>query len=225
MRLLIVEDDEVLRSQLATQFAEQGFVVDAATDGEEAVYYGCEFDYDVAIVDLGLPKLDGVEVIRRWRSSDVSMPILVLTARDAWQDKVAGLEAGADDYVTKPFHVEEVLARINALVRRAAGMASPVLALDGFELDTGAREVRRDGERLTLTAFEYRVLEYLMLNRDRVISKEELTERLYAQDFERDSNTIEVFIGRLRKKLDPDGSRQPIRTVRGQGYQFRCRQA
>ncbi len=222
--MLVVEDDDVLRAQLVARLGERGFVVDEAADGEEAVYYGTEFDYDVAIVDLGLPKLDGVDVIRRWRSIDVAMPILVLTARDAWQDKVAGLEAGADDYVTKPFHVEEVLARVNALVRRAAGMASPRLELGGFVLDTGAREVRCEGELLALTAFEYRVLEYLMLNRDRVISKEELTERLYAQDFERDSNTIEVFIGRLRRKLDPQGRRKPIRTVRGQGYQFRAQE-
>ncbi len=222
MRALVVEDDDVLRGQLVERLQREGFVVDAAADGEEAVYFGTEFDYDVSIVDLGLPKIDGVEVVRRWRAAHADMPILILTARDAWQDKVQGLEAGADDYVTKPFHIEEVLARLNALVRRAAGMASPRLSVGEIEIDTGAREARVAGDVLELTAFEYRVLEYLMLNRERVISKEELTERLYAQDFERDSNTIEVFIGRLRRKLDPDGSRKPIRTVRGQGYQFRA---
>ncbi|MEZ5557212.1 MAG: response regulator transcription factor [Pseudomonadales bacterium] len=217
MRILIVEDEQRLREQLRDKLKAGGYVVDAAADGEEGLYYGTEYDYDAAVVDLGLPKLDGMALISRLRSADRRYPILVLTARGNWQDKVEGLESGADDYVTKPFQLEELLARLNALLRRAAGYASPVISDGPLRLDTARKEVRIHDGLIELTAYEYRVLEYLMLNPGRVISKSELTDHLYEQDFERDSNVIEVFVGRLRKKLDPCN---PIRTVRGQGYRF-----
>ncbi len=217
MRILIVEDEAELARQLQENLRGAGFVVDAAADGEEGLYYGNEYDYDAAVIDLGLPKLGGIELIRRLREGDRRFPILILTARDHWQDKVEGLEAGADDYLTKPFRLEELQARLNALVRRAAGYASPVIASGPLALDTARKELRLNQEAVELTAYEYRVLEYLMLNPGRVVSKTELTDHLYEQDFERDSNVIEVFVGRLRKKLDPFN---PIRTVRGQGYRF-----
>jgi two-component system response regulator PhoP len=217
MRILVVEDEAGLQRQLGDRLRNEGFVVDAAVDGEEGLYFGREYVYDAAIVDLGLPKLGGIELIRRLRSSQRRWPILVLTARGHWQDKVAGLEAGADDYLTKPFQMEELLARLNALVRRAAGFASPILACGPVELDMARKEVRLEGHPVELTAYEYKVLEYLMLNPGRVVSKTELTDHLYEQDFERDSNVIEVFVGRLRKKLDPFN---PIRTLRGQGYRL-----
>ena len=220
MRILIVEDEEALRGQLVEYLKGLGYVTDEASDGEEALYYGREYQYDVAVIDLGLPKVDGVQVIETLRAEDRSFPVLILTARSHWQDKVRGLEAGADDYLTKPFHMEELAARINALLRRAAGHASPVMTAGDLQLDTAKKEVRVAGDMVELTAFEYKVLEYLMVNGDRVVSKTELTDHLYDQDFDRDSNVIEVFVGRLRKKVDPDGSRKPIRTVRGQGYRF-----
>jgi two-component system response regulator PhoP len=220
MRVLLIEDDVGLRDQLKDALKDAGFVVDAAGDGEEGLYYGREYDYDAAVVDLGVPKRDGLSVIQALRDQGRDFPILILTARSHWQDKVTGLEAGADDYLTKPFHIEELRARLNALVRRAAGHASAVISAGPFSLDTLAKEVRRDGAVVDLTAFEYRVIEYLALNAARVVSKTELTDHLYEQDYDRDSNVIEVFIGRLRKKLDPDGSLNPIRTVRGQGYRF-----
>jgi two-component system response regulator PhoP len=220
MRVLVIEDDAGLRAQLVENLKDAGNVVDAAADGDEGVYFGREYDYDAAVVDLGLPKRDGIAVIKALRGLGRSLPILILTARSHWQDKVAGLEAGADDYLTKPFHMEELRARLNALMRRAAGHASPVITVGAFTLDTAAKEVRIADEPVELTAFEYRVLEYLVLNSTRVVSKTELTDHLYEQDFDRDSNVIEVFIGRLRKKLDPDGTKSPIRTVRGQGYRF-----
>lgn len=217
MRVLIVEDESTLASQLASALRAAGFVVDAAKDGEEGLYFGEEYDYDAAVIDLGLPRLDGMSLIRKLRSAERNMPVLILTARGNWQDKVKGLEAGADDYLTKPFQMEELLARLNALIRRAAGYSSPVLEHGDLKLDTAKKEVRVAGEAIELTAYEYKVLEYLMLNPDRVVSKTELTDHLYEQDFDRDSNVIEVFVGRLRKKLDPVN---PIRTVRGQGYRF-----
>jgi two-component system response regulator PhoP len=220
MRVLLIEDDARLREQLKDALKDAGFVVDAAGDGEEGLYYGREYDYDAAVVDLGVPKRDGLSVIQTLRGQGRDFPILILTARSHWQDKVTGLEAGADDYLTKPFHIEELRARLNALVRRAAGHASAVISAGPFAFDTLAKEVRRDGAVVDLTAFEYRVIEYLALNAARVVSKTELTDHLYEQDYDRDSNVIEVFIGRLRKKLDPDGSLNPIRTVRGQGYRF-----
>ncbi|MCP5181592.1 MAG: response regulator transcription factor [Pseudomonadales bacterium] len=217
MRVLIVEDEAALAAQLGSALRGAGFVVDTAKDGEEGLYFGNEYDYDAAVIDLGLPRLDGMSLIRRLREGERTMPVLILTARGNWQDKVKGLEAGADDYLTKPFQMEELLARLNALIRRAAGYSSPVLEHGDLKLDTSKKEVRVAGSPVELTAYEYKVLEYLMLNPNRVVSKTELTDHLYEQDFDRDSNVIEVFVGRLRKKLDP---MNPIRTVRGQGYRF-----
>lgn len=217
MRILIVEDETALREQLAQHLQAQGFAVDSAEDGEEGLYYGREYEYDAAVVDLGLPKVDGITVISTLRGEGRKFPILVLTARGHWQDKVQGLEAGADDYLAKPFQMEELLARLNALIRRTAGYASPVLSQGELQLDTAKKEVRVAGSAVELTAYEYKVLEYLMLNPDRVVSKTELTDHLYDQDFDRDSNVIEVFVGRLRKKITPVDL---IRTVRGQGYRF-----
>ncbi len=220
MRVLVIEDDAGLRAQLTDALKRAGFTVDAAQDGDEGIYFGREFDYDAAVVDLGLPKRDGISVIRTLRAEKRSFPMLILTARVRWQDKVTGLEAGADDYLTKPFHMEELLARLNALMRRASGHASPVIQSGPLALDTLGKQVRMHDQPVDLTAFEYRVIEYLVMNAARVVSKTELTDHLYEQDFDRDSNVIEVFIGRLRKKLDPQGSLNPIRTVRGQGYRF-----
>ena len=217
MRVLVIEDEDTLRQQLNDRLKAQGFVVDSAADGEEGLYFGREFDYDAAIIDLGLPKVDGIEVIAKLRKESRAFPIIILTARGHWQDKVEGLEAGADDYVAKPFQMEELLARLNALIRRAAGYASPILMQGDLQLDTAKKEVRVKGKAVELTAYEYKVLEYLMLNPDRVVSKIELTDHLYDQDFDRDSNVIEVFVGRLRKKISPIDC---IRTVRGQGYRF-----
>lgn len=220
MRILVIEDELALRESLVTQLKDQGFNVDAAADGEEGLYLGQEYTPDVAIVDLGLPKLSGLEVIKRLRANNRSYPILILTARDRWQDKVEGLQVGADDYVAKPFHFEELLARVQALLRRSGGWAQPVLKCGAVALDPRTQEVSVNGNKLELTSFEYKILEYLMHRAGEVISKAELTDTLYAQDFDRDSNTIEVFIGRLRRKLDPDGSLNPIETLRGRGYRF-----
>ena len=220
MRLLVLEDEPALRETLAQQFRAAGFAVDLAADGIEGEFSGQEYPIDVAVVDLGLPGKSGLDAIRAWRAAGRSFPVLILTARDSWQEKVSGLDAGADDYVTKPFRFEEVLARVQALLRRSAGWSQPLLKSGLVELDTRGQEVRVAGAPVDLTAFEYRLLEYLMLRAGEVISKTELTEKLYEQDFERDSNTIEVFIGRLRRKLDPDGTRQPIETLRGRGYRI-----
>ena len=220
MRLLIVEDEVLLAAQVDKFLRESDFVVDMASDGEEGLYYAREFDYDAAVIDLGLPKLTGIELIRTLRREGNTVPVLILTARSDWRDKVGGLEAGADDYLTKPFHMEELLARLKVLIRRAAGFASSLIEHGPLKLDTSSKEVRVDGALVELTAFEYRLLEFLALNPSRVVSKAELTEHLYEQDFDRDSNVIEVFIGRLRRKLDPAGRLKPIRTVRGQGYRF-----
>ncbi|MCP5014109.1 MAG: response regulator transcription factor [Ketobacter sp.] len=220
MRILVVEDEQHLRDQLNVALTKKGYSVDLAADGEEGRYYAKEYAYDVAIIDLGLPKVNGIELIRELRADDFKYPILILTARGHWQDKVDGLEAGADDYVVKPFEMEEVLARLNALIRRSAGHAKPVLSVGGIELDTAGQQVSLNGDRVELTSFEYKVLEYLMLRPGEVVSKTVLTEHIYAQDFDRDSNTIEVFIGRLRKKLDPDNQLKPIETLRGRGYRF-----
>jgi len=220
MRLLIVEDEVLLAAQVDKFLRDQDFVVDVASDGEEGLYYAREYDYDAAVIDLGLPKLTGIELIRTLRRERNKMPVLILTARSDWRDKVTGLEAGADDYLTKPFHMEELLARLKVLIRRAAGFASAVIEHGPLRMDTLSKEVHVDGGLVDLTAFEYRVLEFLAMNPSRVISKAELTQHLYEQDFDRDSNVIEVFVGRLRRKLDPEGRLKPIRTVRGQGYRF-----
>ncbi len=220
MRVLVVEDELILSDQMKLYLVKNGFVVDQAGTGEEGFYLGSEFPMDVAIIDLGLPDFSGIELIRRLRKSGQAFPILILTARTRWQEKVEGLEAGADDYMVKPFHYEELLARLNALIRRAAGKSHPVIQAGPIELDTASQLVRVNGDELDLTAYEYKVLEYLMLHQGDVVSKTVLTEHIYEQDFDRDSNVIEVFIGRLRKKLDPDGGLQPIETLRGRGYRF-----
>jgi two-component system, OmpR family, response regulator len=214
MRLLVVEDDPNLNRQLVTALTDAGYVVDTATDGEEGHYLGETNPYDAVILDLGLPVLDGVSVLEKWRRANRKMPVLILTARDRWSDKVSGFDAGADDYVTKPFNMEEILARIRALVRRAAGQASSELACGPVTLDTKGNRVAVDGMPIKLTSLEYRVLEYLMMHKGKVISRTELVEHLYDQDFDRDSNTIEVFVGRLRKKLGVD----ILHTIRGMGY-------
>ncbi len=220
MRALVVEDETALRESLKAQLAEAGFTVDVAQDGQEGLFAGLEYPLDVAVIDLGLPKLSGLEVIGKLRAAGKTYPILILTARDNWQDKVEGLQAGADDYVSKPFHFEELLARLQALLRRAGGWASPQLKCGPVTLDTRAQTVAVDGAPVELTTFEYRILEHLMLRAGEVISKAELTERLYDQDFERDSNVIEVLVGRLRRKLDPYDRLKPIETLRGRGYRF-----
>jgi two-component system, OmpR family, response regulator PhoP len=220
MRILVVEDEQLLRESLVTQLKSASFNVDAAADGEEGLYAGREYPIDLAIIDLGLPKLTGIELIRKLRAAGRAFPILILTARDRWQDKVEGLQSGADDYLVKPFHFQELVARLQALLRRAGGWSQPVLQCGEVSLDTRSQIVTVAGQAVELTSFEYRILEFLMLRAGEVISKAELTERLYEQDFERDSNVIEVFVGRLRKKLDPDGTRQPIETLRGRGYRL-----
>ncbi len=220
MRLLLIEDDDTLRESLASQLAKAGFGVEQAADGREGLYYALEYPVDLAIIDLGLPEMPGLELIREVRSVGKSYPILILTARDRWQDKVDGLEAGADDYVVKPFHFEEISARVNALLRRSGGWASSVLEAGPVTLDTTRQELKVNDRPVELTSYEYRIIEHLILRAGEVISKTELTDRLYDQDFERDSNVIEVFIGRLRKKMDPDNSIKPIETLRGRGYRF-----
>ncbi len=220
MRLLIVEDEQNLRESLQERLRKEGFVVDSAKDGEEGLYFATEYPIDLAIVDLGLPGISGMDLIRKAREQGASMPILILTARDRWQDKVEGLQAGADDYVVKPFSIEELLARVQALLRRSGGWAEPVLHSDPVSLDTRTQKVLVGERELELTSFEYRLLECLMLSAGKVLSKAELTDRLYEQDFERDSNTIEVFIRRLRVKLDPQGELNPIETLRGRGYRW-----
>jgi two-component system response regulator PhoP len=220
MRILIVEDEIELRQQLQQMLQQTGYAVDSAADGRDAVFLGREYPFDLAIVDIGLPIKNGVEVIQEWRQLGRTFPILILTARGRWQEKVEGLEAGADDYMVKPFHQEELLARVRALLRRAAGVSKSDIQSGPVRIDTTAQTVQVDDRVLELTAYEYKVLEYLMLNAGKVISKTELTEHIYDQDFDRDSNVIEVFIGRLRKKLDPDNAFKPIETLRGRGYRW-----
>lgn len=220
MRLLIVEDDVALRQSLAAKLREAGFTVDEAGTASEAEYFAAEFAVQLAIVDLGLPDRSGVELVQRLRAARHSFPVVILTAREHWQDKVNGLNAGGDDYVVKPFNLDELKARINALLRRTAGQAQPVLRAGPLEMDTQAREVRVQGRVVGLTAYEYRLLEMLVMRAGRVVSKQELTDQLYDQDFERDSNVVEVLLTRLRKKLDPDRTLGLIETVRGQGYRM-----
>ena len=214
MRLLVVEDDPDLNRQLVTALSEAGYAVDTAVDGEEGHFLGDTEPYDAVILDLGLPQMDGISVLEKWRRDDHKMPVLILTARDRWSDKVAGMDAGADDYVAKPFHMEEILARVRALLRRSAGHAKNEIEAGPLRLDTRTSRVTVDGAPIKLTSHEYRLLAYLMHHQGRVVSRTELVEHLYDQDFDRDSNTIEVFVGRLRKKLPTD----LIETVRGLGY-------
>ncbi len=220
MRVLVVEDEPALRESLRSRLVATGAVVDVAADGEEGLHLGLEYPIDVAIIDLGLPRLPGLELIRRLRAGERRFPILVLTARDGWQEKVQGLEAGADDYVAKPFHFEEVLARLQALLRRSGGWASAMLRCGPVALDTRSQSLTVNELPVELTSFEYRILEYLMLRAGEVISKADLTDHLYQEDAERDSNVIEVLMGRLRRKLDPDETLHPIETLRGRGYRL-----
>lgn len=220
MRVLVVEDDLALQKQLVSSLTDKGYAVDAASNGQDALYFGSEFQIDVAIIDLGLPDMSGMDVIKKLRAQNVHFPILILTARTRWEEKVEGLEAGADDYLVKPFHTEELLARMNALIRRSAGLSTPELICGDIKLNTSAQQVHVGNAPIELTAYEYKMLEYMMLHTGRVISKAEITEHIYDQDFDRDSNVIEVFIGRLRKKLDPDDQIKPIETLRGRGYRF-----
>ena len=220
MRILIIEDEQALRESLQHDLTAAGHAVDVAADGEEGLYAALEYPIDAAIIDLGLPRIAGLEVIRRLRAAGKSYAVLVLTARDRWQDKVEGLGAGADDYLTKPFHFPELQARLGALLRRAGGWTTPLLQCGPVTLDTRAQTVAVRGAPVELTSFEYRLLEHLMLRAGEVISKTELTEKLYQQDFERDSNVIEVLIARLRRKLDPGEELKPIETLRGRGYRL-----
>ena len=216
MKVLLVEDEATLRSQLSHSLATAGYVVEEADNGRDAHFTADCTDFDAVVLDLGLPMMDGLSVLKRWRSAGRSMPVLILTARDSWHEKVAGIDAGADDYLSKPFHTEELLARLRALIRRAQGIASPLIRCGEVALDTRSGRVTVDGQAVALTSHEYKVLAYLMHRPDSVVSRTELTEHIYAQDCDRDSNTIEVFIGRLRKKLPSD----LIETVRGMGYRL-----
>ena len=220
MRILVIEDEAPLREQIRQQLVNAGYAVDVAEDGREGLFMGQEYPFDLAVVDLGLPKMSGIEVIAEWRKKGRSFPVLILTARSQWQDKVEGLDAGGDDYVVKPFHHEELLARVKALLRRSVGASHPVIECGPIRIDINTQRVTVNGDVIELTAYEYKVLEYLIAHPDKVVSKTELTEHIYDQDFDRDSNVIEVFVGRLRKKLDPDGTLSPIETLRGRGYRF-----
>ncbi|MFK8075863.1 MAG: response regulator transcription factor [Granulosicoccus sp.] len=220
MRALIIEDDDALRVQLVQALREQGFAIDEACDGEEGLYLGLNMPVDIAIVDLGLPGKSGLSIIQTLRKKDKSYPVLILTARDRWQDKVDGLEAGADDYLTKPFHIEELSARLRALLRRTGGWSESVMHFKRMSIDTRAQQVTVDDNLVELTAFEYRVLAYLAMQGGKVISKATLLDHLYDEDTDRDPNVLEVFIRRLRQKLDADKSLNPIETMRGRGYRL-----
>lgn len=217
MRILLIEDETSLQRQIRDHLCSEGYVVDTSGDGKEGLFFASEYPLDAAIVDLGLPGMSGLEVIRRLRQQGNNLPILILTARGRWEDKVEGLEAGADDYLVKPFHMQELLARLKALLRRAAGGGDDI-SCGVITLDTAEQRVAVNGSLVELTAFEYRLLEHLVRQRGKVVSKSELADYLYAHDDERDSNVIEVLVARLRRKLDPDGSLQPIETLRGRGY-------
>lgn len=220
MRLLIIEDETALREQISERLSSEGYTVDASGDGKEGLFLASEYPLDLAIIDLGLPGMPGLEIIRSLRADGHTLPILILTARGKWEEKVTGLEAGADDYLVKPFHMEELLARIKALLRRAGGNGQEALQFGPISLDSGSQQVTINDAPLELTAFEYRLLEYLMRHRDKVVPKSELADYLYPHDDDRDSNVIEVLIGRLRRKLDPDNGLKPIETLRGRGYRF-----
>lgn len=220
MRILVVEDEPTLATQIARALSDSGYVVDTATNGEDGFFYGDNpaQPYDAVVLDLGLPKMDGITVLKKWRAAGRTMPVMILTARDNWHEKVAGIDAGADDYLTKPFHMEELLARVRALIRRAGGHSSAELSCGPVVLDTRNGRVTVDGQAITLTSHEFRVLSFLMHHRGELVSRSDLIEHIYAQDFDRDSNTVEVFIARLRKKLPPG----VIETVRGLGYRLVC---
>lgn len=220
MRLLLIEDDAVLRLTVKRQLEADGYRVDTAADGEDGLFQAREYPVDLAIVDLGLPKVNGLTVVQTLRGEGRALPILILTARGSWQDKVKGLETGADDYLVKPFDYPELAARVKALLRRALKATSNVLKLGALEIDFSAQAAKLDGNTLELTTFEYRVLEYLVRERARVVSKQELSDYLYPHDEDRDSNVLEVLIGRLRRKLDPESKLAPIETLRGRGYRF-----
>ncbi len=220
MRVLVVEDEQQLRVQLCATLREQGYTVDATGEGKEGLFFATEYPVDAAVVDLGLPGMSGLDIIRRLRGKGNRLPILILTARGRWQDKVEGLEAGADDYLTKPFQVEELLARLKALLRRAAAVAQEVMRCGPIVINMSEQKVELNGSAIDLTSYEYRVLEHLIRERRRVVSKDELAAHLYPHEAERDSNVIEVLIGRLRRKLDPAGDVQPLETLRGRGYRF-----
>lgn len=220
MRVLVIEDDPRLNEQLVQVLQTQGFVVDTATDGKEGEWMAIEYPLDAAIVDLGLPERDGLEVIQSLREHGRDYPVLILTARDRWQDKVTGLEAGADDYLAKPFHMEELLARLRALIRRSGRWTVSELTSGPVQINTQTQKVTLNGAPLSLTGYEYRLLEYLMLHAGEVLSKSRLTDHIYAEGDERDSNVIEVFIRRLRRKLDPENTLNPIETLRGRGYRW-----
>ncbi len=221
MRVLVLEDDKLLREQLSKALIKSGFVVDQAQDGEDGLYKLCEFPIDLAIVDLGLPKLSGIDVILNARKKGIKHPILILTAQNQWQEKVKGLEAGADDYLTKPFHFEELLARAHALIRRTGRFASKIIECGNITMDPSSHQVWVKKKPVTLTTFEFKVLQYLMIHSDKVISKQALSEHIYSDDEDKDSNVIEVFIKRLREKLDPSGDDNPIITLRGSGYKIK----
>jgi two-component system response regulator PhoP len=220
MRLLLIEDDAALRQGLKRQLEADGYRVDEAADGEEGLFLAREYPFDLAIVDLGLPKLNGLTIVQRLRGEGRATPILILTARSTWQDKVVGLEAGADDYLVKPFEYPELAARVKALLRRSLKATTDVLTLGPVSIDLSTQAARLRGEVLELTAYEYRLLEYLVRERARVVTKQELSDYLYPHGDDRDSNVLEVLIGRLRRKLDPEGTLGPIETLRGRGYRF-----
>lgn len=220
MRAIVIEDDQDINQQIVTRLKQDGFAVDSADNGVDGLFLVKEYPCDVAIVDLGLPQLSGLEVIKQLRATGNDLPILILTARGKWQDKVEGLDAGADDYLVKPFHHEELMARIRVLIRRAAGWSDSTLQCGPVVLDPSTQRVSLSGQEIELTAFEYKVIEYLMMHAGEVVSKSVLTEHLYDDEGDRDSNVIEVFIRRLRQKLDPDNTLQPIETLRGRGYRF-----
>jgi len=222
VRVLVVEDEPALRDQVAGALRDRGFAVDETGDGTEAVFLGNEYPVDVAVLDLGLPGRPGLEVLQEWREAGRTFPVLILTARGRWQEKVAGLEAGADDYLVKPFRIEEAVARLRALVRRAAGWSRAVLQAGPVAVDTATQTVSVDGRPVTLTGYEYRMVEYLALHAGEVVSKTRLGEHIYEEDAERDSNVLEVLVARLRRKLDPERRRHPIETLRGRGYRLRA---
>ncbi len=225
MRVLIIEDEDALRHQIVERLQEEGFAIDASGDGEEGLYLAREMPVNLAVIDLGLPGIDGMQIIRKIREEGYLYPILILTARDRWQDRVEGLEAGADDYLGKPFHLEELLARIRALLRRVGGWAHPLLDFDSMKIETREQRVTVGDEIISLTAYEYKVLEYLAIHAGEVISKPALLDHLYEEDTERDTNVLEVFVRRLRRKIDPESTLNPIETLRGRGYRFALERA